>query len=511
MPSRASGASWTGPQRWTLFVTILGSSLAFVDGTVVNVALNALQRAFDAQTTAVVWVVNAYTLALAATLLLGGALGDRLGLRRVFTFGTVGFTVASCLCAAAPSLDILIAARVLQGTGAALLIPTSLALLDASFPPAGRVRAVGWWSAATSAVNVLGPSIGGWLVDLHAWRAVFLINVPLALMVLIGVRRVPESLPREDGTRLDLPGAALAALALTALTLALLGGGVTGTGRTLLLIGAAVTFVGFFVWEGRTASPMLPLRLFRSTAFSGGNVLTFLLYGALSATLLYLPLVFIRVQGYTAGMAGVALLPFSVPLAVLSGVIGLLSSRVPVRALLTAGPILTGIGFVTLGSVGVNADYRTHVLPALLLMGVGMAVVVAPLTSAVLGAAPVADAGVASAVNNAVSRVGGVVIVAALTLVMLTTFERSLERRLEATAVPEDARRQFVAQVSKLSDDVIPASLGRDAARVARLTVREAFADGFQALCVGAGALAALGGVVGALTLAGTGARARKG
>lgn len=502
----------TPPQRWTLVATVLGSAMAFLDGTVVNVALPAMQREFQASVAGVGWVVNGYALMLAALILTGGALGDLYGRRRVFGLGVAVFAVASLLCGLAGSLPVLVAARLLQGLGGALLIPGSLAMIGAVFPAASRGRAVGLWSSATSVVTVLGPVAGGLLVDSLSWRPVFLINLPLAAAVLWCLRRVPESsaVPEpssenrsESRPRLDVPGLLLVTAGLAALSAGLLGAGSTGLhGGTLLLTLAGLVLLGGFVWwESRAPAPMLPLGLFRSAAFSGTNLLTFLLYGALGASLFFLPLNLIGVQGYTAAQAGSALLPLSLLLAGLSGMFGGLADRFGARLFLTLGPALAGVGFWLLGRLGVGGSYVSAVLPAVLLLSLGMALTVAPLTSTVLGSVGEGRSGTASGVNNAVSRAAGLLAVALFTLLMVGRFGASLETRLSRTDLPAAAQAQMLAQRPRLAQVQVPATLSPAQAEEARRAVRLAFADGFSLVCLLSGLMAVLAGVVGFLSV----------
>ncbi|BDP43693.1 MFS transporter (plasmid) [Deinococcus aetherius] len=507
------GQRWTAPQRWTLAAAVLGSGMAFIDGTVVNVALSALQRDFGADVGSAQWVINGYTLMLAALILTGGALGDLYGRRRVFGLGVLIFAAASGLCGLAPTLGTLIAARVLQGIGGALLIPGSLAMIDAVFGDALRGRAVGLWSAATSVVTVLGPVLGGVLIDLGSWRWVFLINLPLALLVLWCLRGVPETRAAGEGARRpDLPGAVLATAGLGALTYGLIQAGERGLGGSSLLIaGLGVAGLAAFVlWEARAPHPMLPLGLFRSAGFAGTNALTFLLYGALGAALFFLPLNLIGVQGYSGTAAGTALLPMSLLLAGLSGVFGSLADRTGPRPLLTVGPILAGVGLAWLGFLGVGRPYLTGVLPGVLVLGLGMAITVAPLTSAVLGSVSADYAGTASGVNNAVSRAAGLLAVALFTLLMLGSFRGSLSAQLAGTSLPLTARAQMLGQSGRLAQVPVPDGLSDAQAAEGRQAVRLAFADGFRQVCLWCGMLAALGGLVGFLSLRGAG-RGRQG
>lgn len=504
MTTREAGQMWTTAQRWTLIAAVLGSGMAFIDGTVVNVALSALQRDFGAEIASTQWVINAYALMLAALILTGGALGDLYGRRRVFGMGVLIFAVASGLCGQAASLEILIAARVLQGIGGALLIPGSLAMLDAVFPDALRGRAIGLWSAATSMLTVFGPVLGGVLVDVASWRWVFWINLPLAALVLWSLRQVPETrAPAQQNRRPDVLGVLLATAGLGLLTYGLIQAGNQGLkgAPVIFVLAGALVLGAFVVWEGRARAPMLPLELFRSRSFAGTNALTFLLYGALGAALFFLPLNLISVQGYSGTEAGTALLPLSLLLVGLSGVFGSLADRIGPRLLLSVGPVLAGVGLAWLSILGVGGSYWTAVLPGVVVLGLGMAITVAPLTSAVLGSVSADYAGTASGVNNAVSRAAGLLAVALFTLLMLSSFRAGLDTRLSTTSLPPAARREMLAQSGRLGQVALPDGLSLRQQTEGRRAVQLAFADGFQKVYLWCAVLAVLSGLTGGVSL----------
>ena len=404
--------------RMVLLATVLGSGIAFLDATVVNIALPAIGEDFDAGLAGLQWTVNAYALTLAGLLLFGGSLGDHLGRRRVFVWGVVWFAVASLLCALAPSIETLIAARAIQGVGAALLTPGSLALIEASFHPDDRGAAIGAWAGLAGVSTAVGPFLGGWLVEAVSWRLIFLINLPLAAIVVWAARRVPESSnPGVRGQRLDYLGATLAALGLAGVTYALTEGpsGGWGAGDTVTLgVLGVVALAAFIVVEARSAHPMLPLDLFRSHLFSAANAMTFVVYGALGAALFLLPIQLQQVAGYSPLKAGTSLVPMTLVMLVLSSRAGRLSQRIGPRIPMSVGPVVGGIGLALLVRIGPDADYVTDVLPGVLVFALGMSLTVAPLSVTVLGAAGPARAGVASAVNNAVARVAGLLAVAVI-------------------------------------------------------------------------------------------------
>lgn len=491
----AAPAPLTPQERWTLAVTVLGSSMAFLDGTVVNVALSAVQRDLHATAGGATWVVNAYALMLAALILVGGALGDAFGRRRVYGWGVGIFALASLACGLAPSLGTLIAARTVQGIGAALLVPGSLAMIGAVFDESRRGRGVGLWSAASSVMTLLGPVAGGALVDVGSWRWVFVINVPLAVVVLILLPRVPET--RAPGARPDWLGAAGITLALGGLAGAFTRAGEAGwDGVALVLLSvAALASVFFGWWEGRAPAPMLPPALWRNRIFVGTNALTLLLYGALGAVSLYLPLSLIGAHGLSATAAGAALLPLSLLLAGLSGYFGALADRHGPRLFLTAGPALAGVGFALLGVL--RGGYWTSVFPAAVVLGLGMALTVAPLSSAVMGSLGRERSGVASGVNNAVARAAGLLAVAALGLLLVASYRAALDARLQAAVGDAPWRAQVVAQAPRLTDVQLPPG----APAAAQAAVRAAFADAFGTVALAAGALGVLGGVAGGVLL----------
>ncbi|MFF3766143.1 MFS transporter [Streptomyces sp. NPDC001922] len=408
-----------GPGRWVLLTTVLGSGMALLDGTVVNVALPRIGADLDADLAVLQWTVNAYTLTLASLILLGGALGDRFGRRRVFVIGVVWFALASLACGMAPNAPVLIAARALQGIGGALLTPGSLALIQATFHPAERARAVGAWSGLGGVAAAVGPFLGGWLVDGPGWRWVFLINVPLAAVcVTVAVRHVPET--RDPGARgrFDVAGAALGAVSLGAATYALIEAPEKGASPTVVIAGVGGVLLGaaFVHLERRRRDPMLPPRIFASRQFTAVNAVTFCVYAAFGGFFFLSVLQLQVVLGYSALAAGTALLPTTGMMLLLSARSGELGQRIGPRIPLTVGPLLCAAGLLLMLRVDAGASYWADVLPALLVMGSGMVLLVAPLTATVLASVEVEHAGLASGVNNAVARAAGLLAVAALPL-----------------------------------------------------------------------------------------------
>ena len=404
--------------RWVLLASILGSGLAGIDATVVNVALPAIGKDLHAGFSSLQWTITAYTLTLASLILLGGALGDRYGRRRVFVIGVVWFATASLLCGLAPTAPLLIAARALQGVGGALLTPGSLAMIQASFAPQDRARAIGAWSGLGGVATAVGPFVGGWLIQVASWRWVFLINAPLAVVVvLVAQRHVPET---RDGTAsgsVDALGAGLGALGLGGVTYAIIEAPVRGVGDPVVVAAALVglaAMVGFVVAESRERHPMLPLSIFSSRQFSAANAVTFLVYGAFGGVLFLLVVQLQVVAGFSPLVAGTALLPVTVIMLLLSARGGQLAQRIGPRLPMSLGPLVCAAALVLMLRIGPGASYARDVLPAMVVLGLGLALLVAPLTATVLAAADAQRAGVASGVNNAVARAAGLVAVAAL-------------------------------------------------------------------------------------------------
>lgn len=412
-PVVAPLALGTPRARWVLLATVLASAMAFLDASAVNVALPTLGTDLGASLQGLQWVVTGYTLALAALVLLGGSLGDRYGRRRVFLVGVVWFAAASLLCGLAPSTGLLVAARVLQGVGGALLTPGSLAILQSSFRPGDRARAIGLWSGLGGVAGLGGPFLGGFLVDAASWRWVFLVNVPVAAAVVaVTLRHVPESRDPAAHGRFDVAGAVLAAVALGATTYALVDAGGAGTWPAAA-VGLAAG-VGFVLRERRARDPLLPLAVFADRTFSGANLTTLAVYGALGGFSFFLVLQLQTVLGYGALQAGAASVPPVVVISLLSARAGALATRVGPRVPMTVGPLVAAAGVLHLSAADAGDRFVTAVLPGSLVFGLGMALTVAPLTAAVLAAAPDHLAGVASGVNNAVARAGQLLAVAAL-------------------------------------------------------------------------------------------------
>lgn len=480
-------------KRWTLVAAVLGSSLAFIDGTVVNVALPAIQRQLDASSAQVQWVMEAYALLLAALLLVGGALGDTYGRKRVFMIGVALFTAASMACAFAGTADLLIFARAVQGAGAALMVPGSLSLLSSAFPPKERGAAIGTWSAFSGITAAVGPVIGGWLVEHYSWTWAFLVNLPAGVVLLIicavhvpesrGVVKVVPGAAAATHSRVDWLGAALATAGLAGVTYALIQAPAQGWGNTQVA-GAGVIGIAALGWfvlvEGKSAAPMLPLGLFREKNFAGANLLTLLLYAALGGGLFFLPLNLIQVQGMGATAAGAALLPFIAIMFALSRWAGTLVDRYGAKGPLVVGPVIAAAGFALFAVPGAGANYWTAFLPAVCVLGLGMSITVAPLTTTVMNAVGEERAGTASGVNNAVSRAAGLLAIAAFGIVLAWAFNASLASALAHAGLPRELVEATLAQKEKLAGIAIPAGTGTETARVLREAIGAAFVAGFR-------------------------------
>src|SRR4051794_11455315 len=406
----------TPAARWVILATVLGSGIAFLDGTVVNVALPTIGQDLGTGLTGLQWILDSYLVTLSALLLLGGSLGDLYGRRRIFVIGLIGFSLASACCGLAPDTGMLIAGRAVQGATAALLVPGSLAIISASFHPDDRGRAVGAWSGLGGIAGAIGPFLGGWLVDAVSWRFVFFINLPLAAIAVAVTRRhVPESRDPDAVRHLDIPGAVLVSVGLAAVAYALIEGAVDfGPTEAVAAIVGVAALVGFVVTEARTRQPMLPLEIFRSRQFTGANLTTLAVYTALGGTTFLVVLQLQLGLGYSAVEAGASLLPITVLMLLLSARAGQLAQRTGPRLPMTVGPIVIAAGLLLLARVAPGSTYVADVLPALVVFGLGLACTVAPLTSAVLASVEDRHLGVGSGVNNAVARVAGLLSVALL-------------------------------------------------------------------------------------------------
>jgi EmrB/QacA subfamily drug resistance transporter len=486
---------------WVLAATILGSSITFIDSTVVSVALPVLQRELGTDIVGSQWIVEAYSLMLSALILVGGSLGDRWGRKRIFSAGLILFAIASAGCGLAQTTAQLVAARAVQGVGAAMLVPGSLAIISASFSKADRGRAIGTWSGFTAISAGIGPVLGGWLVDNVSWRWIFFINLPLAALVLVITwSHVPESRDDSAGERVDSLGAATATLGLGGVVYGLLESGARGFDDirvvASLAIGAVLLILFVVVERRRGQRAMVPLALFRAPTFVGANLLTFFLYGALGGLMFFLPFNLIQVQGYSATQAGAALLPFVLTMFLLSRWAGGLVGRYGAKLPLVLGPVVASAGFALfmLPGAGVGS-YWTSFFPAVMVMSLGMAASVAPLTTTVMGAVDERHAGIASGINNAVSRTAGLISIAVFGIVMTGAFARNFNSSLRALDLPAETRAALEAQTSRLATITIPERLNGETKQAIELAVKESFVSGFRVVISIAAALALASGL----------------
>ncbi|WP_310395182.1 MFS transporter [Hymenobacter sp.] len=484
--SQPTAPSYPGSGRWILTAAITASCMAFIDGSALNAALPAVQRDLQASGAGLLWVLNGYLLVLAALVLEGGSLGDRLGRKRVCMAGIGVFALASLGCGLAPTTSWLIAARIVQGVGGALLIPGSLALISAGFPADQRGKAIGTWSATTTLVTLGGPALGGWLADAGWWRVIFLLNLPLAAAALLVLwHKVPETRD-ETATGTDWTGSALATTGLAALTFGLLSAPDRGWGHPLTwgAIGGGVAALALFVRvESLSKHPMLPLPLFRSRTFSGANLLTLLLYGALTAAMLFLSLNLVQLQHYSQLQAGLAFMPLAGLISLLSRWAGRRADAHGPRTLLTTGPLVVAAGFGWLGHVGLTAgpaEYWTTFFPGLVLFGLGMALTVVPLTTAVMTAVADHYAGTASGINNAVARTAGVLALALLGAFALTHFAGQLQQRTARLPLSSAARLALHQQAGRLGAATVPASVPAPQRPAVQTAIGQAFEDTYQ-------------------------------
>ena len=484
-----------GNRRWTLIATIVASAMTFIDMTVVNVALPALQKELGATITDVQWVVEAYALFLGALILVGGSLGDQFGRKRIFLIGVFWFTAASVWCGVATSPRFLIIGRALQGIGAAFLVPGSLAIISATFDGAERGRAIGTWSGFSAITTAVGPVIGGWLIDHVSWRSAFFINVPFAaIVVFLSLRYMNESKDPSRSGRIDWIGALLAVVGLGGVVLGLLEWPPLGPGHPLVIGSLVIGVVGLallIVAEYREKRPMMPLHLFQSRPFSLTNLLTLLLYGALGVVIFLVPLLLIQVKHYSATAAGAAFLPFPIIMFVLSRWSGGLVARTGPRMPLTIGPAIAAVGLALFARVGANDSYWVTVFPAVIVLGLGMAITVAPLTTTVMSAVPSDHAGVASGINNTVARVAGLLAIAVFGVVLVRRFETKMRPTLEQSWISPQAKARIETEMSKMAGaqlDSVPLDPRRRS--LVERAVRESFLSGFHLVAIEAAVIA---------------------
>jgi EmrB/QacA subfamily drug resistance transporter len=492
-------------QTWVLAACVLGSSMAFIDSSVVNVALPKMESDLATTLSSMTWVINAYTLCMSALLLIGGAAADQVGRRRIFMTGISIFSIASIGCGIAPGVEVLILARAIQGVGAALLIPCTLAIIGATFSEKERGAAIGIWSGASAIAAGGGPLLGGWLVDHLSWRAIFLINPVIAVpTILIALRHVRESVDPDAKKGLDGLGAALAFFGLGLLVYGLIAASDRGWSSSIVLgsLALGAILLVSFVWaERRSKAPMMPLNVYTSLTFSGVNILTLLLYGALGGAMFFLPFLLIQVHGYSATEAGAAFLPFTIVLALLSKWGGGLVDRFGARLPLIVGPAVVAVGFLLLSLPGTGGMYWTTFFPPMLVLGFGLAITVAPLTTTVLNSVAQHQTGVASGINNAVAQVASLLLIAVLGTVGIATLNRSLDQHIQSSQASADvhkiadmARRGFVMPA-------MPAGTSEQTQRAAHAVIADSFLDTIRHVMLLAAALSLASAAAAALTI----------
>ena len=508
----AASPCGSSSEPWVLAATIIGSAMAFIDGTVVNVALPQIQDRLGASAVDAQWIVESYALFLAALILVGGSLGDHYGRKRIYSLGIVIFAVASVGCGIALTPGQLIVARAVQGVGGAMLVPGSLAIISASFDEARRGRAIGTWSGFSGITAALGPVLGGYLVENVSWRAAFLINVPLAVVVLfIVARHVPESRD-PDARRLDIPGAVLGTAGLGGVVFGLIESQSNGFGDPLVLISllaGVAALVGFVFVERRSREPMMPLSLFRTRNFTGANLLTLLLYAGLGGSLYFLPFNLIQVHGYSATAAGSSFLPFIVITFLMSRWAGGLVTRYGAKLPLVVGPTIAAAGFLLFALPGTNGSYWTTFFPAICVQGFGMSLVIAPLTTTAMNSVTGRHSGLASGVNNAVSRTATLLAIPVLGIFVFVAFSATLDASVANLDLPPRAVQQLDAEKVNLGGAEVPEGLSRSTSAAVDAAIAGASVTGFRVAMFVAAGLALLSALAAALIIEGKGSPAR--
>ena len=496
----------TSTERWTLVSTILASGMVFIDSFAMNIVLPAIQTDLDISGKSMLWIINAYSLFLSSLLLVGGSLGDLFGRKKIFIVGIVIFSISSFLCGISPNDKLLIAARAFQGVGGALLVPGSLAIISAVIPADRRGKAFGTWSTFTMLTTIIGPAFGGWLAGLGLWRVIFFINIPFAVFVIAALIKVPENRD-ETAKKLDITGAILGTLGLAGITYGFLEASERGFGNLIIQLSLAtgiLSLITFIIVEMKSTHPMIPLKLFKSKAFSGINAMTLFLYAALSASLFFLPLNLIQVQGYPEEIAGLTLLPFAILVSGLSRFTGNFSDKFGPRIPLTIGPLFAGLGLLFLTFPGLTEgpkDFWTTFFPGIVILGIGMGIVVAPLTATVMAAVPEKNSGIASGVNNTMARTAGLLAVTVLGALILITFRSSLTLNANEINISDDKKTELINSAGDLAETQPPQNLTIDETRQVKKIIKTSFIQSFDFIIYISVVLTLLGSFISMMTV----------
>lgn len=497
--------SFTSVQKWTLLSTILASSLVFIDSTALNVALPALQKDLGITGTELLWVINGYALFLSALLLVGGALGDLYGRNKIFLIGLGIFSIASFICGVSQSPLQLIIARAVQGVGGALLTPGSLSILSSQFGTESRGKAIGLWSMFSALTAVFGPILGGWLAGLGLWRVIFFINIPLSIVVFITmIAKVPES-GNPNAYKLDIWGALLVMLGLAGITYGFIESPKQGFDHPIIISSIVVgglALIAFILVQWRSKYPMMPLNLFKSSTFSGGNLLTLFVYAALGGIMFFLPLNLIQIQGYSELKTGMAMLPIIICIASISPLMGRFVDKKGVRIPLMVGPVFTSIGFFVFSIIGITAgpsEYWSTFFIAFVLIGVGMGITVAPLTTAVMGALSEDNVGIASGINNTVARVAGVLAIALLGSLAMISFKNQVETGIETLNISTSIKNELLIESSKFAGAEVPHDLSPENRSFVEKLIKDSFISAFNLVGFIASIMTLLGSVMAAI------------
>ena len=494
-------------EKWTLIATILASSMVFIDSFAMNIVLPSIQADLNLSGKSIMWIINSYSLFLSSLLLVGGSLGDLYGRKKIFIIGIVTFSVSSLLCGISPGAELLIAARAFQGIGGALMVPGSLAIISAIIPAKKRGKAFGTWSTFTMLTTIIGPAFGGWLAGLGLWRVIFFINIPFAVFVIAAlIIKVPEN-KDESAKKLDIPGAILATLGLSGITYGFLEASDKGFGNFTIQLSLAAglfSLIAFLIVEMKSTHPMIPLKLFKSRAFSGVNAMTLFVYAALSVSLFFLPLNLIQVQGYPEAIAGLTLLPFAILVSALSRFTGNFSDKFGSRIPLIVGPICAGIGLFLLTFPGLTEgpkDFWTTFFPGIFVLGTGMGILVAPLTATVMASVPENNSGIASGVNNTMARTAGLLAVAVLGAIILITFRSDLTSNVNAFNISDDKKTELINASIDLAETQPPQSLTVEETQQAKKIIKASFIQSFNFIIYISVVLTLLGSLISMLTV----------